>query len=49
MNIKEMTKRELIVLREEINEELKSRIQIKYDELENNLIKLRNFRYNGRK
>lgn len=40
MDIKTMTKAELITLKKKIITELNSRIQEDYDELENNLIKL---------
>ena len=40
MDIKSMTKEELTALKREIDEELNGRIQTKYCELENNLIKL---------
>lgn len=40
MKIKEMTEKELIALKKDINKELTHRVQDKYNELENNIIKL---------
>lgn len=40
MEIKKMTEKELIALKKDINKELMHRVQDKYDELENNIIKL---------